>query len=409
VAMIAGGRDRLRLVTAALVVLPAPALAVLLGSRSDGLTHAGVSRVEAAASGHRLALLLLGLVAVQLVLALTFVLVERRARPGARLRRAYGGVLLAVLVVAASFVFVRFGSPPELASKGYSAFTAPPPIIDGDLNDRLLNFSGNGRADLWSAAWASYREHELLGAGAGSYERHWLRTRETPLQVRDAHGLYVETLAELGPLGLGLLVAALAVPLIAFWRSNRTPIVAGALGAYAAFLAHAAVDWDWELSAVTLAGLLCGALLVLAARRGAAREPRAPVRGGVLLAGLVAAALAFAGLLGNSALASAEDAVSEGRWESAASAAVRAERWMPWSARPWLVLGQARLGAGDTPGAIASFEKAVTVDDGDWRAWSELAVAASGQTRSRAIRRATALNPLEASVRSLRSASAGGG
>ena len=92
-------------------------------------------------------------------------------------------------------------------------------------------------------------------------------SERSALKVRDAHGLYVETLAELGPLGLGLLLVALGVPFVAFWRTTRAPVVAGALGAYAAFVVHAGVDWDWELSAVTLAGLLCGALLVMAARR----------------------------------------------------------------------------------------------------------------------------------------------
>jgi Flp pilus assembly protein TadD len=114
-------------------------------------------------------------------------------------------------------------------------------------------------------------------------------------------------------------------------------------------------------------------------------------------------------VLGNSALASAEEAVDEGRWERAAVDAARAERFMPWSSRPWLLLGAAQLGAGDPRRARASFTKAVTVDDADWRAWSELAVVSSGGAKARAIRRARALNPLEPSVQELQAAPQEGG
>ena len=44
-------------------------------------------------------------------------------------------------------------------------------------------------------------------------------------------------------------------------------------GAYCAFLVHAAVDWDWQLPAVALAGLICGASILVAARPDAARRP----------------------------------------------------------------------------------------------------------------------------------------
>ena len=211
-ALFLGARERLRMVTAALFVLPAPAVAVLAGSRAEGLTHEGALRATAVENGHRLALVLLLLVGIQMLLMLGFLAVERRAGPGGRSS-----------VSTAQPCSRRSSSPPRssssasvarrtLVSKGYTAFKAPPPSVGPDLNERLLNFSGNGRADLWEVAWEDFREHRLVGSGAGSYERFWVRERETALQVRDAHGLYVETLAELGPLGLGLLLVALDDP-----------------------------------------------------------------------------------------------------------------------------------------------------------------------------------------------------
>src|SRR6266542_4459338 len=47
--------------------------------------------------------------------------------------------------------------------------------------------------------------------------------RSTPKES-DAHSLYVETLAELGPIGLALLSAALVVPLVAAVRARRHPL-----------------------------------------------------------------------------------------------------------------------------------------------------------------------------------------
>ena len=76
-------------------------------------------------------------------------------------------------------------------------------------------------------------------------------------------------------------------------------------GAYVAFIAHSAVDWDWQMPAVTLLALFVGAALVAAARPSRARPIKAPVRAVVAAAGIVAAAIAFVGLIGNIALAPA--------------------------------------------------------------------------------------------------------
>ena len=46
------------------------------------------------------------------------------------------------------------------------------------------------------------RDEPLHGTGAGSFEAHWLRERPISFYARDAHNLYLETLGELGALGL---------------------------------------------------------------------------------------------------------------------------------------------------------------------------------------------------------------
>src|SRR5256714_893745 len=127
----------------------------------------------------------------------------------------------------------------------------------------------------------------VLGAGAGPFERSWLLYRPVGSFARDAHSLSLETLAELGPIGLVLLLAALGLPLLVL-RGQRDPMLATAAAGYVAYLIHTGVDWDWELPAVTLCGLICGSGLLLWARPRDAPELRAWER-----LALIAAAVAL--------------------------------------------------------------------------------------------------------------------
>jgi hypothetical protein len=392
---------RLQLLAGLLVLVPLPAVAVLVASRESGLTHAGAPLSQAVHDGHRLALVLLLLAGANAAAAVAFGLVERRFEPSVWVARAFAIGVVLVMVAGLVAVFVRYGAPTTLVQKGYHAFKAPTPHVQGNLNKRLLNFSGNGRADLWRLAWDDARAHPLLGAGAGTYERYFLAHQPAEVgRVRDAHGLYVETLAELGPFGLILLVGALVLPLSVLGGARRHPLVPAAAGAYAAYLVHTGVDWDWELPAVTLAGLLCGAGLLIAARQSH-RSPRLPssTRWIGVAALVVAAGFAAVGLVGNTALSRSNAARQDGEWAKAARDARRAKTWMPWSPEPWVALGRAELGAGLAPDARASFRKAISMDRGDWELWYRLASASRGETRRRALREAARLFPRAESLR----------
>ena len=76
----------------------------------------------------------------------------------------------------------------------------------------------------------------------------------------------METLAELGVVGLALIVLALVLPFGAVVRARRHPMLPFAVGAYVAFVAHIGVDWDWEMPVVILCGLFCAAAILLAGR-----------------------------------------------------------------------------------------------------------------------------------------------
>ena len=398
---------RLQLIAGLLVLVPIPAGAVWAASREPGLTQAGATFDRAVHDGHRLALLLVLLAAANAAVAILFALTERRFEPPLVARRTFAVIIVLVTVAGLAAVFVRYGGPTTLAQKGYRAFKAPPPRVEANLNKRLLSFSGNGRADLWRIAWDDARKHAVSGAGAGTYERYFLVHQPAAVgRVRDAHGLYIETLAELGPLGLILLLGALVLPLTVLATARSHPLVPGAAGAYVAYLVHTGVDWDWELPAVTLTGLLCGAAILVAAR-GSLRSPRlsASVRWTGVVVVVVAAGFAAYGLVGNTALSRSDAARQNRDWVRAADNARRAEMWMPWSPKPWEALGRAQLGAGLLPAARASFRKAISIDSGDWELWYRLASASTGDERRRALRQAALLIPRAQLLR----ASAGGG
>jgi O-antigen ligase len=251
------------------------------------------------------------------------------------------------------------------------------------------------REPIWSVAGRAAAEHPVLGIGAGGFDRVWWRERPVRRGARDAHSLYLETLAELGPLGVALLAAALAVPLVAAARARGAPLVPAAAGAYTAYLVHAGVDWDWEMPAVTLAALACAGALMLAARGD--RAPRVVTgRARIVAAGVVAAvaAVAYAGYEGSAALDRTHAALTAGAPATAAAAARQATRWEPWSGEPWLAVGEAALRRGELATARSSLRRGLAHDAGDWELWAALAHASGGAERRLAAGHAAALNPL---------------
>jgi O-antigen ligase len=342
------------------------------------------------------ALLVLVLAVANALLAWGFAYASARFAPGPVLRQAFAAAVVVALVIGAVAVFGRYGEPVSLAKRGYVAFKAPPPHSQQNLNRRLLSFSGNGRADLWRLAWDDARRHAVLGSGAGTYERYFLAHQPADVGfVRDAHGLYIETLAELGPVGILLLLAVLAVPFAALPRARHHPLGAAAAGAYVAYLVATGVDWHWELPAVTLAGLLCGASLFLFARRW--RPPRQlpdGARYAVAAAAALAAVFAMVALIGNDALSRSNAARGDGDLARAATDARRARSLLPWSPRPWQALGRAQLAAGLAPQARTSFHKAISMDGTDWELWYDLSTATTGSEHRRALDRVRELYPL---------------
>jgi O-Antigen ligase len=397
-------RRRLRFLAVVCVLAPPAAVAVLVASRSPALTHAGASRDAASAAGAKLAGALLGCLVAAAAAGWAFELLERRVRLAERTRFRIGAALVGLVLLACVGAVAAAGGPVALVHRASDSFHASLPQTGGDLNRRLVSLSGDGRSEYWRVAEREIEAHPWLGGGAGSYERYWHRERRVGYEARNAHNLYLEMLAELGPIGLVLLLAALATPFLAVRAARAQPPAMLAAAAYGAFLVHAALDWDWQLPAITLAGLLCAAAVLVSARResaGALLSPR--VRAAVVALALPFVAFAIVEQVGNNALAGSRSAADRGKLAAAERLARRAHTWAPWSFEPWQALGEAQLAAANTKAARASFLRALRIDDKEWSLWYELAEAGSGTARAHALAVAARLNPRSPEVAALRS------
>jgi O-antigen ligase len=180
---------------------------------------------------------------------------EAAGRIGAgtvRLPRHAGWVALAV-VLASFAVFLAAGAKENSAGR-----------LSANAS-RLTSLQSN-RYDYWRVAWRAFKAEPIRGVGGGGWAVYWLRYRPFHTGAQDAHSLYVQTAAELGIVGLALLAAFLAGIVLAARRAIRTApnLAAGLTAGVVVWAAHCAVDWDWEMPAVTLlALLLAGGLLAL--------------------------------------------------------------------------------------------------------------------------------------------------
>jgi O-antigen ligase len=231
----------------------------------------------------------------------------------------------------------------------------------------------------------------LRGAGAGSFARTWLAHRPVARPANNAHNLYLETLAELGLPGLLLLAGSLGAPLVAATRARGHPLIPVAVGAYAAFLAHAAIDVDWETPLLTVSALGSAGSILLMARCSDAARPLPRV--GALAVVVAVAAFSLAGLAGNAALERGRAALRTGAFAQVRMDARAAQRWAPWSTEPLRLLGETARARGDGVPARAHFRRGVERDPWSWALWRGLARASRGTAGRHAAARAAALNP----------------
>jgi O-antigen ligase len=165
-------------------------------------------------------------------------------------------VAVAAAIVGVGVV-VTFG---VLSAQRQDVAFAP---ADGPDNARLVS-SDSVRGDFWRVARGAFADEPLRGVGSGGFAVAWLRERPILYSARDAHSLYLETLAELGVVGLALLLAFLGgVAASARQAHRRDPVlVAGPVAVLCAWVVHAGLDWDWEMPALALVFVVLAGLVV---------------------------------------------------------------------------------------------------------------------------------------------------
>jgi hypothetical protein len=365
---------------------------------------------EAAAAigqGHSAALLI-GLLSV--ATGAVYALAVRVAPAPPRVGRV-GGAVAVGLLVAALAIGVAAARPDDR----FEDFKKAPPRSFGaaSVQQHLFAGTGNGRWQFWQAAVDEFESRPAVGRGAGSYEAWWAQHGTLVSFIRDAHSLYLETLGELGIVGLALLVSFLvAIVVVGAGRlRGRTPgersAVAALLALFLAFLFEAGVDWMWELTAVGLVAFAAAGLLV-----GPATQPAAvpePARSGrrrsalrALRVGAIALAMGLIvaeaiPLLTAMEIRRSRDAAAAGRLPAALDDAEAARALQPWAASPRLQVALVLEQGGRADAAVDAVRGAVARDDSDWRLWLVAArlEAKAGDIAAarRSLARARALNP----------------
>jgi hypothetical protein len=362
----------------------AGAVAVLLSR--DELVDSPLTSQVAESQGRSAALLIAGLCAVA---GVAYALLASIVPAPPRASRAAATAFAAVLALV--FVAAVFAAHPV---RRYEHFKEIPPELTGaSVQEHLFSTSGNGRWQWWTSAVDEWQTRPIEGRGAGSYEAWWAEHASIPAFVRDAHSLYLETLGELGLVGLALLLAFFVSCLVAGARrlAGRTEgeraAVAALLALVGAFLFEAGIDWMWELTVVSVVAILALGLLT-----GPATEPEfsglqaVETRRGRPVFRIALAAIAFGlivaeaiPLLANMEVRKSQDSVNSGNLVEALDQAESAKSIQPWAASPYLQLALVQELGGRTDEALVSIETALEHDQSDWRLWL---VAARIQTKA---------------------------
>jgi O-antigen ligase len=350
----------------------AVAVAVLVPKKA--LVNGDVDTPLGAQQGHHAALwIAIASVVTALVWATLAEFGTRLPTPSRRVGQVTAAVLI-VLAVAAIVLshpiakFDNFKSNPTIANTHGTETT-----------NHLLNSSGSGRWQFWSAAVSEFRAHPLNGGGAGSWQAWWLQHNSLKIASEFAHSLYLESLAELGIIGLLLIAAAVLTTLVGAVRSAlalASAEVAAAAACGLAFFVAAAYDWVWQLAGIAVVGvgMLGVALGALPAARATAWGRAGIVRPAIAVLAVAAIIPQFVVLAAGSHLRNGQDAFYAGDAGRARSEFLAAKAVEPWSATPYLWLGLTAEGEGNLKVASRWLDDAISHSRRDYQLWLRAAI-----------------------------------
>jgi hypothetical protein len=389
------------------------ALLVSLASRKHELVDAIGNSAAAAQGDQMLALTIAVVLAVGVLRLLVDDVLEEIEMP-TTLTRAVGAAALIAVVAG-----LLLAGP----SKRWEEFKEVGPLETKStyVAAHLTSGRGSGRYQYWSTALDAFKGHPLQGIGAGGYEAYWDQHGSLSRPVRDAHSLFIESMAELGVVGLVLVLGFPAFAAVSGARrvstSSRGGALAAALATLAAGITSAAIDWTWELPACFVLVVLAAALLtgpatleserpLSAVPAGVDGERARPLRRRRSRFGLGVATLLigwaaiWAGgdlFLSEIKLGDSRSAAAAGDLASGAQDARDAITLQPWAAEPRLQLALVEELDGHVRAANRDLDEAIQRAPDDWELWfvrARLDVKAGDVTGAReALDRARELNP----------------
>jgi O-Antigen ligase len=357
-------------------------------------------------------LLLVTMVAGLLAIGLIIGFRVSREAPSPRIRRRVGvaAVTVAVLVPLAAFTSVAFSQRglTGTISNRFHALTSETATTSG--GPQRLTQTSSSRGRYWRNAGHIFAAHPLDGTGAGTFGVARLRYRKDVLVARHAHGFFAQTMADMGILGLLVVLAFAAAWLAAvfrttggrlrFWRPDGAPWDAERVGVVALALAalvfgiHSAIDWTWfvpgcAVMGIFAAGFVAGRGPVPALAGAAAPAPQLPrnarawlvpkehwrigAAGAIALVAILCAWAVDQPQRSDSATNDALALVAQGKFQAALSKADHAHNLNPLSPKPLLVRAAVQDSAGDTKDALATLESAVIQQPSNPQLWQKLA------------------------------------
>jgi hypothetical protein len=277
IAVLALGPERLRrALTALIAVVPVALFSHRLLQPYDTF---GVKNetVPSALTDARGALLLAALAALAAGCAIVAGdhLLRGRARRAARVLAMVA--LAAVCVGAAGAAAAKVGDPVGYVRDKADEFTA---LQNTDNGTTRFGSVGGQRSDLWRVALKEFGGQPVAGVGEGGYPVGYYVHRRTDRNVVAAHSLPFGTLAELGLVGILLLLTFVISSGTVIARGVRAVDpgdrrrVASLAAVAAVFLGQAIVDWFWTIPG--LSGLAVTALGIAIVLVAGDRRPTGP-------------------------------------------------------------------------------------------------------------------------------------
>ena len=272
--------------------------------------------------------------------------------------------------------------------------------VAGAVGTRFAGGAGSGRYDFWRVAWNQFARDPVQGAGADNFANDYARERRGHEEPLHPHSVAWRTLGQTGIVGGLLLATFFVAACVTVRRATADPVTVAALVSAAAWLAHATIDFLWELPALGGPAMAC--LGIVAARPGASRAGP-PRSRRVLAVAATAAAVAAALSYALPALAAWQIERAVPAWHGHPGAARErlesAAKLNPLSDRADVILGTLALGGGDVTGAERAFRRAAARNGGNWYVQMQLGVVDLRRGRRAAaiaaLGRARRLNPNE--------------